>query len=160
MATSIPSNSITKFLMASAPVGWTKITTFNDCSVRITSGTASNGGTSNFSTTFVSKTASGTRNLSLATDSVSAGSPTHNHANSSRNYSVVASNVNPAGTSPSMPALSGGAPTQTTSGSGAAGSGQGHAHPVNATPLNGASVTGSTVNFAVNYIDVIIAQRN
>jgi hypothetical protein len=38
------------FQQSTAPTGWTKDTTFNDCSLRIVSGTASSGGSNAFST--------------------------------------------------------------------------------------------------------------
>ena len=40
------------FAQATAPVGWIKISTYNDHALRIVSGSTSNGGTSAFSTTF------------------------------------------------------------------------------------------------------------
>lgn len=166
MTPSIPSSSITKFFMASPPVGWTKITTMNDYSVRVTSGTTSTGGSTPFSTTFVSKTATGTRSMTIATDTILAGAGVHGHTNGSRYIGGSSTVSSPTYTHP--PTLP--APTQTIfswptlgsnqSVSGTTGGSGGHSHTLTAPATLNGPVTGATVNFAVNYVDVILGQRN
>lgn len=170
MQPSIPSTSITKFFMATTPVGWTQITSdVDDCILRVTAGTAGSGGTTPFSSAFVSKTASGTRNLTIATDSSTSSAAGHSHASGGRSTSGPASKATGPvyAKPPSLPA-----PTQsihtwpgptygpTGANTNPAGGGQGHTHSIS-TPasLNG-PVTGATRNFAINYIDVILGQRN
>lgn len=170
MTPSIPSTSITKFFMAAVPVGWTKLTSgVDDCALRVTTGTVGSGGTSPFTSTFVSKTASGTRNLTIASDNSISSAAGHTHASGARWTSGPASKA--AGPTyvrpPTLPA-----PTQSVhtwtgpvygadgSVTASAGGGGGHTHSI-ATPasLNG-PVVGATRNFAINYIDVILGQRN
>ncbi len=57
---SIPSGTLMLFQQTAAPSGWTKDTTHNDKALRVVSGTASSGGTSNFSTVFGLQATSGT----------------------------------------------------------------------------------------------------
>ena len=55
----IASGTIMLFENTSAPTSWTKITTFNDTSCRVVSGSISNGGSTAFSSIFTTRTASG-----------------------------------------------------------------------------------------------------
>jgi len=170
MQPSIPSTSITKFFMATVPVGWTQITSgVDDCILRVTTGTVGSGGSTPFSSAFVSKTASGTRSLTIASDNSISSAAGHSHNSSARLSSGPASRA--AGPTyskpPTLPA-----PTQslytwpgptfgpTGASTNPAGGGQGHTHSIS-TPasLNG-PVTGATRNFAINYVDVILGQRN
>lgn len=167
MLPSIPSSSITKFFMASPPVGWTKLTTgVDDCALRVTSGTVTGGGSNPFTTAFSSKTASGVRNLTLATDNSVTGATSHIHNTSARSLSGPNSRasgptyVKP----PTLPA-----PTQTihtwpgTKGQSATtsvGGGQGHTHALATPAALNSPITGATINFSVNYVDVILGQRN
>ncbi|RTL64649.1 MAG: hypothetical protein EKK41_21185 [Hyphomicrobiales bacterium] len=51
--TEIPSGSVLSFYQAAAPTGWTQVTSLNDCSLRLVSGTGGGiGGSVNFSTLF------------------------------------------------------------------------------------------------------------
>lgn len=56
----IASGTIMLFENTSAPTSWTKITTFNDTTCRIINGSISNGGSSAFSSTFTTRSGSGT----------------------------------------------------------------------------------------------------
>lgn len=63
---SIPKGSVMLFYMASAPIGWTKITTQNDKAIRVVSGSGGvAGGTNSFSTVFA-QTVVGNTSLSIA----------------------------------------------------------------------------------------------
>lgn len=159
MTPSIPSSSITKFFMAGAPTGWTKLLTNNDCAIRVTTGTVSSGGSTSFTTTFVGKTATGVRSVTLSgSPTTSAGVIGHVHPSSSQSISTQVTGTN-GGTAPSVsalvwPGVAGQASTGTTGG------GSGHSHSMTTPALINSPITSGTINFAVNYIDVIIAQRN
>ena len=153
MTISIESSSIAKFINDTAPVGWTKLTTYNDYAIRIVSGTTSTGGTTNFSTVFSSQAAAGEVVLgSLTFGSTAAASPVHQHLTA---YSPSSS----AGQVPSSFSRTGWAvvgrgPANTSS---PAGSGATHSHPImSPAPL---SITG-TFNISLRYVDAILAQRN
>ena len=160
MTPSIPSTAITKFAMTSAPVGWTQITSYNDHALRVTSGTASTGGTAPYTTAFSSKTASGVNNISLATTGTAAPSQTHNHTAGASgvtgHYSAISSRPGQPGTTP-MWIWPGATNTYQT---GSNGSGATHSHTVSVPAAVNSPVTGSTLNFSLRYVDVIIAQRN
>lgn len=170
MQPSIPSSSITKFFMATVPVGWTQITSnVDDCILRVTTGTVGSGGTTPFSSAFVSKTASGTRSLTIASDNSISSAAGHSHPSGGRSTYGPAGKASPTGyvRPPTQPA-----PTQsihtwpgpTYGPTGAstvpAGGGQGHSHSMSTPSALNGSVTGATRNFAINYIDVILGQRN
>jgi hypothetical protein len=169
---SIPSTSITKFVQATAPSNWTKVTTYNDYMLRVVSGSPGTGGSSAFSTVFSTRSTSGTRNISsLTANPTSATSPSHTHPNGSPSltrppwypnptYSVLFNNPT---TSPTpAPIISW--PGSTTGGStNSSGSGNGHTHTITtpSTLSNPATITTPlSLNFAINYVDVILAQRN
>jgi hypothetical protein len=62
----IASGTIMLFENTSSPTSWTKITTFNDTTCRVVSGSISNGGSTAFSSIFTTRTASGTINSGTA----------------------------------------------------------------------------------------------
>lgn len=160
MTPSIPSSSITKFFMAGAPTGWTKLTSNDDCAIRVTSGSVSSGGTTSFTSTFTSKTASGVRNVTLSGGTTTANVlPSHTHPASGQNiFTLIAGN--PAGGAPYISALVWpGVAGQYATGSTGGGTGHGHSMTTPAS-INGPITSPTSINFAVNYLDVIIAQRN
>jgi hypothetical protein len=181
MATSIPSNSTTLFYQSSAPVGWTKLTTFNDFGLRLTSGTTSDVTTSQpFSTVhnlvsvvFTGLTASPTTPASVATvNPATTTVGTHNHpfaytTRSVYNTTAYAASAYPGRvTSPFISVLGAVFLNPTTQQTGSAGSGGTHTHPITIeTSLTVGGVPGSTSytvsqNLLVNYIDIILATRN
>lgn len=56
----VPSGTYMLFGQTAAPTGWTKITTNNNAALRVVSGSASTGGTVDFTTAFASQAVSGT----------------------------------------------------------------------------------------------------
>jgi hypothetical protein len=137
MASGFPAGTAMLFVQTAAPTGWTKSTTHDNKALRIVSGSASSGGSVAFTTAFASQAVSGTvGNTTLTTAQI----PSHNH-----NFSAVfgEGGVNSAGS------YEGGAPliTVTTSSTGGGGT---HNH----------SFTGTAINLAVQYVDVIIATKN
>jgi hypothetical protein len=146
-------NASMLFLQSSAPTGWTKVTTYNDYSLRIVSDVASTGGTVAFSTAFVSVPVTGT--ISNATFDIGPFAMTNNelpaHAHSYYQYNgstqtvTGGSNVtilfNP---SPVASALSGTTPANPI---------HTHTQPT----ANCSTFLGTSLNMAVKYVDSIIA---
>ncbi len=155
-AAGFPSGTVMLFVQSSAPTGWTKNTTHNDKALRVVSGTAGTGGSTAFSSVFASRTPAGS--VSIA-----------GHALSQGELPAI------------KPALRG---KVTTSGGGGniglkpddggslgisveavvsvndlssafdnLGSDQAHGHP-------GSTFSGNQMDFAVAYVDVIIATKD
>jgi hypothetical protein len=125
-----PSGTLMTFQQSTAPIFWTKITTFNDAVLRVVSGTASSGGSNTFSSVNAQTVVGGH-------SEVVAESAPHNHTdNESTGSALFASATCPAQlyALPSGPALTG-----------ASGSGVAHNH---------------AIAFSIKYVDVIIAQKN
>lgn len=135
----IPSGTAMLFKQTSAPTGWTKVTTDDNAALRVVSGTAGTGGTVDFTTAFASQAVSGTVGNTTITVSTMA---SHNHT-----Y-----NGGPFGT----PFPAGGLDS---AGGGAAFAG----FTINNTGGDGAhnhSFSGTAINLAVKYVDVIVATKN
>lgn len=157
---SISSGSVTIFQQSTALVGWSKLTTENDCMLRVVNG-ANTTVTANQPFTTVMTTRNLTGNISISgtvgstvlTIDQMAG---HSHADAFS--SPLLSPQKFANTAPTTTAIS--APTAspfTTGAVGNVGAGDGHSHPLS----NSTSpTTVSNINFAVKYIDVILARRN
>jgi microcystin-dependent protein len=126
------------FAQTSAPTGWTKSITHDDKALRVVSGTASSGGSTAFSSVFASRTPGGTVGATTLAESQI---PSHSHG-----FTASVSSVN---RSSNVPLTSTGAAPAggTTGGTGGGGS---HNH----------SFTGTAMDFAVQYVDVIIATKN
>jgi hypothetical protein len=132
----IPSGSAIVFAQTAAPTGWTKSTTHDNKALRVVSGTASSGGSVAFTTAFASQGVNGTVGATtLATSQI----PSHTHSytrpNTGSNFSAVKGSSTTAST---------GANT------GAEGGGGSHNH----------SFTGTAINLAVQYVDVIICVKD
>jgi len=150
-----PSGTAMLFQQTAAPTGWTKQTTHNDKSLRVVSGTAGSGGTTDFTSVFTSRTFSGTvGNTTLTTEQI----PAHTHrlvfdANGSGPLSEsinshIARNSNNLSPYTLNTADSAADPTLATSSN--TGGGNSHTH----------SFTGDSLDFAVAYVDVIIATKD
>jgi len=154
--------TITIFNQTSAPTGWTKLTTTNDAAFRVVSGAISSGGSVNFSTVHQTNIWQGTAGTDAATGAfaISAtemGTHTHPYRHTTN------SPLTPA--TPYRTATPGGAPlritpnntgsTLTTSADPASG-GQSHLHPF---PVS-LSLSGSSFDFSVKYVDVILASKS
>ncbi len=149
---SIPSGTKMLFAQTSAPAGWTKLTSNDDAALRVVSGAAGSGGTVGFTTAFSATSVSGTTGSTSLSE---AQMPIHRH--------FVSTNVVNGGAPSSVNSL---VRQRTTAGdsdyylegtsaepsvlrSSATGSGAGHDH----------TFSGS-LNLAVKYVDVIIAQKD
>ena len=124
------------FVQTAAPTGWTKSTTHDNKALRVVSGTASSGGTTAFTSVFASRTPSGTVGATTLTE---AQIPSHTHS-----FTASVSSVNRG--------LGGSACGTSPAGSttGATGGGGSHDH----------GFTGTAMDFAVQYVDVIIATKD
>jgi hypothetical protein len=155
----IPSGTAMLFYQAAAPTGWTQVTTQNNKALRVVSGTGGGtGGSVAFTTAFASQAVSGS--VSITGISGSAGAttlttpqiPSHRHG-----VSLAPGPSNLAGLQTNY----GGFPNRTyypqvVSDTGGGGS---HDHPFSFSS-GSASFTGTAINLAVQYIDVIIATKN
>jgi hypothetical protein len=125
------------FQQTAAPTGWTKDTTHNDKVLRIVNGAVSSGGTVAFTSVFTSQAISGSVG---STTLVEGQIPSHSHTQ--RHYTATKGGA-------TYPGGQGGtlANNITTTATGGSGS---HNH----------SFTGSAIDLAVQYVDVIIATKN
>lgn len=154
MSVSIETGSIAKFYTSTTPVGWTKITTYDNYMIRIVNGTVSSGGSRDFSTVFTPQPVSGSVNMgTLSLNPTVAGSPSHTHGYNyyvSGTFQSVPSSFTPYSTVNAF------GPAGPTLASTATGGGQGHGHPVGSVspvPLT------NTLSMSVKYVDAIVAQR-
>ena len=136
----LPSGTAMMFVQTSAPTGWTKSTTHDNKALRVVSGTASSGGSVAFTTAFASQSVAGTVGSTSLTE---AQLPSHTH-------SVTWGQASGAGVGGGVYYAGGAQVNTSTVTSGATGSGSGHTH----------SFTGTAINLAVSYVDVIIATKD
>lgn len=142
----LPSDTVMLFVQTSAPTGWTKSVTHNDKALRVVSGTASSGGSVAFTTAFASKTPAGTVSGTVGNSALSiAQLAAHPHS--------VPSYSGGSGTNATSLAQGSDTPSGTVS-SNNNGSGSVHGHSWSG------SFSGTAINLAVQYVDVIIATRN
>jgi hypothetical protein len=146
VAALLPSGTSILFQQSTAPTGWTKQTTHNDKALRVVSGSVSSGGSVAFSTAFASQAVSGSVGSTTLSESQI---PSHVHVYggddmiASQGGFTVVSGFSYDATSTS----SGGGVRMNTYSTGGSGS---HNH----------SFSGTAINLAVNYVDVIIATKD
>lgn len=134
-----PSGTKMLFVQTSAPTGWTKDTTaaLNNSALRVVTGAASSGGTVDFTTAFASQAVAGTNAGFTLTNSEI---PSHNHS-----FSGQAATPNlQTGVTPV--ALQ----NNNVNTTGSTGGGGSHTH----------TFTGTAINLAVKYNDVIICSKD
>jgi hypothetical protein len=160
-AAAFDSGTVMLFAQTAAPTGWTKDTSnFNNSGLRIVTGTASSGGSVDFTTAFASQTPTGS--VSITAVSGTAGNttlstpqiPSHTHKGFS----------DPPDGGPfqtavrvlfTQPAVSPATPGATA----AEGGGGAHSHPFSFSSGSG-TFSGNAINLAVKYVDVIRATKN
>ncbi len=142
------------FQQTAAPTGWTKQTTHNDKSLRVVSGTASSGGTTAFTSVFTSRTPSGSVSGSNSGGGVDATTlavtqiPSHTHTYSRyRTFGGLG------------PGSQFNLREFIDTGTGATGGSGSHGHGFTPPSWSG-SFTGTALDFAVQYVDLIIASKN
>jgi hypothetical protein len=185
-----PSGTRMLFQQTSAPTGWTKDVSQNDKALRIVSGSVTTGGTTAFSTVFASRTPAGTVGNTIATGSIGSTTatgtvggtaltvgqlPSHQHfisndTNSATTALSASNYVNEAAQPSSSNGyiLKGGATVATIGLSSAVGSGSTHAHSLTmdahshtlTMDTHNHTFTGTALDFAVQYVDVIIAAKD
>jgi hypothetical protein len=145
------------FVQTTAPTGWTKVTTHDNKALRVVSGSVSSGGSVAFTTAFSSQTPSGTvggtalTTAQLPSHSHSITDAGHSHGYFRQNQSQFLTRSS--GSSPNIyynyeSSTTDSATTGITVNN--TGSGDTHTH----------SFTGTAINLAVQYVDVIIATKN
>ena len=155
-----PSGTVMLFQQTAAPTGWTKITTHNNKALRVVSGTVSSGGSSAFTTVFASRTPGGTlsgTNISGAvgaTTLTTSQMPSHNHQVTSDD-----SGGNMYGTPFSGRTFSTVTSANVWRFTQTAGTGGSHSHGFT-NPTWSGSFTGTAMDFAVQYVDVIFASKD
>ena len=154
--TLIPAGTVMIFGQTSAPTGFTKLTDQDNAALRVVSGSASTGGSVNFTTAFASQTPSGS--VSITAVSGSAGAitlstpqiPSHSHTFPTKgSFYEGPSKVLVGDSQP-------GGGTFTTSSTGGGGS---HDHPFSFSSGSG-TFSGNAINLAVKYVDVIRATKD
>lgn len=170
--TVIPSGTAMLFAQTSAPTGFTKSTTHDNKALRVVSGTASSGGSVAFTTAFASQTPAGSVSVSVGAGTLAVGIGTLSAAATTLSTAQMPSHSHiltfagdPCGGPYPNPYYVGSSVNnKTTSSTGGGGS---HSHSISGSPsLSGApSVTsatfsGSAINMAVQYVDVIIATKD
>jgi len=136
--TQLPAGTTMLFVQNAAPTGWTKLLTHNNKALRVVSGSTSSGGTVPFTTAFSSQSITGTVDgHALTINEI----PSHSH-----NYSKATAAIVQAYGS----GVGGTGATVSTDGVSATGGSQPHTH----------TFTSTSINLAVQYVDVIIAVKN
>jgi hypothetical protein len=140
------------FGQTAAPTGFTKLTNQDNAALRVVSGTASTGGSVNFSTAFASQTPTGS--VSITAVSGSAGNTTLSTPQIPSHTHSVGRVTGPGGSDAlQSSALSVAKETGATGGGGA------HSHPFSFSSGSG-TFSGNAINLAVKYVDVIRATKD
>lgn len=152
-----PSGTVLVFAQTAAPTGWTKSTTHNDKALRVVSGSASSGGSVAFTTAFASQAVAGTvgdttlNSSQIPSHTHTVTDPGHTHNGNGGNFLLFQSGGTLATGGPQAYNSSSTTASATTgitiSNTGGGGS---HTH----------SFTGTAINLAVQYVDVILATKN
>ena len=142
--TVIPAGTVILFYQAAAPTGFTKVTSENNKALRVVSGTGGGtGGSVGFTTAFASQAVTGTVGTSGATTLSTSQIPSHTHG--------VVMGLDGSGNVPRHASTAYGTPNTATSQS--TGGGGSHDH-------KGGTFTGTAINLAVQYIDIILCSKD
>jgi len=138
----LPSGTAMLFIQTAAPTGWTKSTAYDNRALRITTGSASVGGTLGFTDVFVQQAVAGTN---AGTALSEAQMPAHFHVNAT-DYQVAGGSGVAINALYLNPKISAGTPVNTST----VGSGETHTH----------TFTGTAIDLRVAYVDAIIAVKD
>jgi hypothetical protein len=157
----IPSGTVMLFVQTSAPTGWTKSIEHNDKALRVVSGTASSGGNTAFSSTFVNRTPAGSVSGTNSGGGVSdSGLTTGQLASHAHTEQLMSSSATMTTTGTRIGGSASGATNRTaTSPTLGAGSGEAHGHGFTQPSWSG-TFTGTALDFGVRYVDTIIATKD
>jgi hypothetical protein len=165
------SGTLMLFQQTSAPTGWTKQTTHNNKALRVVSGSASSGGSVGFTTAFASQAVNG------SIGNTTAGGSVNISGGSVGSYTLTTADIPGHTHSTTLPVWGGCAgltawgqrsissPTSTIT-SASTGSGGGHGHSFSAPTgsftgtAHNHTFTGTAINLAVSYVDLIIASKD
>jgi len=156
--TNLPAGTVMLFVQTAAPTGWTKSTTHDNKALRVVSGAASSGGSVAFTTAFASQAVTGTNasytlttaDIPSHTHTATVTDPGHAHTittgsrlgdGSGADYWIAGSGVTRNANSNT---------TGISVANSSTGGGGGHTH----------GFTGTAINLAVQYVDVIIATKD
>lgn len=141
-----PAGTKMLFKQTAAPTGWTKDVADNDKALRVVSGTAGTGGSTAFTTVFAARTVAQANlpNVNF-TVSIGSGQGSHTHTTGNLYYQAGGANVQ-SGANQAHEALGSGALTAAT------------LPAMSGTAASGGS--GTAMDFAVAYVDVIIATKD
>jgi hypothetical protein len=154
----IAGGSLMLFQQSTAPTNWTKGTTHDNKALRVVTGTATPGGSTAFTSVFASRTPAGDVSVeggdvgdtTLTTPQI----PSHAHTNGATypgpRTSSLPVTATPSYTPPGFYSV-------TPSNTGNTGSDGAHSHPFS---VGSASFSGSAMDFAVQYVDIIICSKN
>ena len=135
------------FYQAAAPTGWTQVTTQNNKALRVVSGTGGGtGGSVAFTTAFASQAVSGSVGTSGATTLSTSQIPSHTHT-----WGPLVNGTG--GPTAGLDVTNGSNNGPFDGTTGAAGGGGSHTH-------SGGTFTGTAINLAVQYIDIILCSKN
>ena len=156
----IPAGTAMLFAQTAAPTGWTKSTTHDNKALRVVSGAASSGGSVAFTSAFTSQAVTGTNTPYALT---AAEIPAHTHTATSTDSGHTHSYTYRGGTAEAI----GGSGSAYWTGTAATATTTGNANittTVNANTGGGGThthgFTGTAINLAVQYVDVIIATKD
>ncbi len=145
-----PSGTVMLFAQTAAPTGWTKDTTnYNNSGLRVVTGSASTGGSVDFTTAFASQTPTGSVTITSVSGSAGATTLTTPQIPSHTHPGGAGGGTNGPGNSPSA------SPSTT----GSTGGGGSHTHPFSFSSGSG-TFSGNAINLAVKYVDVIRATKD
>ena len=167
----LPSGTKMLFQQTSAPTGWTKQTSHNNKALRVVSGSASSGGSTAFTSVFTSRTPSGSVSVSGSNSGGSVSNhtltvsqmPSHRHTGGARGIHDAANGhygtvSNVGNIAYPLARYTNGNANYDLYYTSYTGSGNSHNHGFSNPSWSGsASFSGSSMNFAVQYVDVIIA---
>ena len=163
-ASVIPAGTVMLFAQTAAPTGFTKnTTTGNNTALRLVTGTASTGGSVAFTTAFASQTPSGSVSVSGSAGNTTLSTPqipSHTHTFTTGGFNPIGG----AGYVSRVNRISRGSP-ETSPAQGYhisfpndnTGGGGSHNHPLT---ISSATFSGSAINLAVSYVDVIRATKD
>ena len=144
---SIPAGSVMLFYQSAAPTGWTQVTSLNDYSLRLVSGTGgTTGGTTAFSTVFANQTPT------ITTSGLSAGATTLSTSQIPSHTHPLPFNTGGACFCTGLGRCSGSQFTPATTS--ATGGGGSHTHSISG------SATSSAITLNVQYANIIICSKN
>jgi hypothetical protein len=178
------SGTVMLFMQTAAPTGWTKSTTHDNKALRVVSGTASSGGTVNFTTAFASQSVAGSLSSTTATNQATTATgtvggttlseaqmPLHRHQLAGSTINGGSKGFGEANCNSVTGAAGGFNAYYDTITAGRIimsdkGSSTSHSHGFTGSSHNhtqdahGHTFTGTAINLAVQYVDVIVAVKD